>query len=64
MRMNKLIRGNTMPKFYAVRVGRKTGIFDSWTFVEKQVKGYPGAQFKSFTSKEEAEIICHQNQPK
>ena len=55
MRMNKLIRGNTMPKFYAVRVGRKTGIFDSWTFVEKQVKGYPGAQFKSFTSKEEAE---------
>ncbi len=44
-----------MPKFYAVRNGRKTGIFETWPIAEKQVKGFPGAQYKSFTSKEEAE---------
>lgn len=35
--------------------GRKTGIFTSWSECEKQVKGYQGARFKSFPTKEEAE---------
>ncbi|MFR1820593.1 MAG: viroplasmin family protein [Lactococcus petauri] len=44
-----------MPKYYAIRNGRKTGIFEIWSIAEKQVKGFPGAQYKSFTSKEDAE---------
>lgn len=42
-------------KFYVVWNGRKTGIFTTWSECEKQVKGYPGARFKSFSTKEEAE---------
>ena len=41
-------------KFYAVKQGYKTGLFDTWAECEKQVKGFPDALFKSFTTKEEA----------
>lgn len=41
-------------KFYAVRQGRKTGIFDSWEECEIQVKGFRGAEYKSFKEKEKA----------
>lgn len=44
----------TMAKFYAVKKGRKTGIFMSWAECEAQVKGFPGAIFKSFTTRQEA----------
>ncbi|WP_174713982.1 ribonuclease H family protein [Ligilactobacillus salitolerans] len=42
-------------KYYAVLKGRKKGMFSSWAECEKQVKGYPGAKFKSFTNKAEAD---------
>ena len=42
-------------KYYAVRVGRSTGIFGTWAECQKQVTGFPGAVFKSFTTIEEAE---------
>lgn len=42
-------------KFYAVRQGRKTGMFFTWDECKKQVMGYPGAIYKSFGTKEEAE---------
>lgn len=42
-------------KFYSVAAGRKTGIFTTWGEAEAQVKGYPGAKYKSFPSREEAE---------
>ena len=42
-------------KFYAVAVGRGCGIFTDWTTTEKQVKGFPGAIFKSFLNKADAE---------
>ncbi|KAI5928098.1 Caulimovirus viroplasmin-domain-containing protein [Camillea tinctor] len=42
------------PVFYAVRVGRKTGIFDTWEECREQVTGFSRAQFKSFPSKEQA----------
>lgn len=42
-------------KFYAVRQGRKTGMFLTWDECKKQVMGYPGAIYKSFGTKEEAE---------
>ena len=45
-------------KFYAVRQGRATGIFESWAECQKQVTGFPGAVFKSFTTIEEAEAFA------
>ncbi|AUB67288.1 ribonuclease H (plasmid) [Bacillus cereus] len=42
-------------KVYAVRKGRKTGIFYSWKECEMYVKGYSGAQYRSFPSKKEAQ---------
>lgn len=41
-------------KIYAVKKGRKTGIFLTWGECQKQVKGYPGAVFKSFKNQDEA----------
>jgi ribonuclease HI len=42
-------------KFYVVWAGRKTGIFKSWSECETQVKGFDGARFKSFATRELAE---------
>lgn len=48
-------------KYYAVRVGRNVGIYTTWADCEAQVKGYSGAQYKSFPTKEEAEnFVGHQ----
>ena len=41
-------------KYYAVRAGRKTGIFETWDECKKSVDGYSGAVFKSFKTKDEA----------
>ena len=46
----------SMGKFYAVRIGRETGVFNNWKDCELQVKGYPGAQYKSFLNIIEAEM--------
>ena len=42
-------------KYYAVKAGKKTGIFLTWEECKEQVNGFSGAAYKSFTSKEEAE---------
>jgi ribonuclease HI len=39
---------------YAVRKGKKVGMFNSWAECEKQVKGYSGAEFKKFKTEGEA----------
>nr|XP_019012066.1 uncharacterized protein I206_02904 [Kwoniella pini CBS 10737]OCF50847.1 hypothetical protein I206_02904 [Kwoniella pini CBS 10737] len=46
-----------MPKaaFYAVADGRKPGVYNTWAEAEEQVKGYPGAKFKKFPTKIQAE---------
>ena len=41
-------------KYYAVRKGRKTGVFETWDECKAAVSGFSGAAYKSFTSKEEA----------
>lgn len=41
-------------KVYAVRVGRTCGLFTNWPECQKQVAGFPGACYKSFTSAQEA----------
>lgn len=40
--------------FYAVKVGKKTGVFTSWEECEQSVKGYPNAKYKGFALEEEA----------
>lgn len=42
-------------KFYAVRIGKSPGIYHSWPDCLEQVKGFPKAVFKSFTSLTDAE---------
>ncbi len=42
-------------KYYVVWKGRTPGIFTSWMEAEKQIKGFAGAQYKSFGSLHEAE---------
>ena len=41
-------------KVYAVRVGRTCGLFTNWPECQKQVAGFHGARYKSFTSAQEA----------
>lgn len=41
-------------KFYAVRVGRVPGIYQTWGQAEEQIKGFSGAEFKAFDSEEDA----------
>ncbi|KYH34202.1 ribonuclease H [Clostridium tepidiprofundi DSM 19306] len=57
-------------KVYAVREGRRTGIFNSWKECEQQVKGYSGAEYKSFKTFDEAgeylnysnELLCEKEE--
>ena len=42
-------------KYYVVWKGVNPGVYDSWTDCQLQIKGYDGAQYKSFGTKEEAE---------
>ncbi|MDO5336744.1 MAG: ribonuclease H family protein [Eubacteriales bacterium] len=42
-------------KYYAVRKGRQTGVFEAWDECRRQVLGYAGAEYKSFITREEAE---------
>ena len=47
-------RKNMPKKFYAVRKGRKTGIFTTWDECRAQVHGFPCAEYKSFPTMEGA----------
>lgn len=49
-----------MGKFYAVKVGLKTGIFETWDECQKLVTGFKGAKYKSFKTKEEAEAYLNE----
>lgn len=42
-------------KFYAVKKGKKTGIFGTWEECQKCVNGYSGAVYKSFKTMQEAQ---------
>lgn len=41
-------------KYYAVRKGLMPGVYDSWDECKSQVHGFPGAEYKSFSTLEEA----------
>lgn len=44
-------------KYYAVRKGRKPGIYRSWPACQDQVSGYPNAEYKAFKDQAEAEAF-------
>ena len=41
-------------RYYAVKVGHKVGLFETWDECNKQINGYSGAIYKSFSTKKEA----------
>ena len=43
-----------MSKFYAVKKGKKTGIFNTWEECKQSVSNFSGAVFKSFKTEKEA----------
>ena len=44
-------------KYYAVRIGRTPGVYDTWDACKAMTQGYPGAVYKSFTDIEEATVF-------
>ena len=53
-----------MSKFYAVKNGKKTGIFSTWDECKEQVTGFKGAVYKSFKTLSEAEAFLERNEEK
>ncbi|RMD97061.1 MAG: ribonuclease H, partial [Bacteroidetes bacterium] len=47
-------------KYYVVWVGAKPGIYESWDQAKAQIAGFPGAKYKSFPTKAEAERAYRQ----
>ena len=46
-------------KYYAVRVGRHSGIYITWPEAQKEVSGFTGAVYKSFPTLVEAQEYMH-----
>lgn len=46
-------------KYYVVWDGVNPGIYNSWSECQEQIKGYPNAKYKSFSSMELAEAAYH-----
>lgn len=42
-------------KYYGVKRGKITGVFNSWQACKDSVEGYPGAEYKGFATLEEAQ---------
>lgn len=42
-------------KYYAIRRGRNTGVYETWAECEKQISGFPNARFKNFGTRSTAE---------
>ena len=48
----------TERKFYAVRVGRMTGVYRTWYEAHAVTHRHPGAVFQGFSMRAEAEAWC------
>lgn len=51
--------GKTRKSFYAVRVGREVGVYNTWAECQEQVHKYPGAVFKGFSDAAEAQAFVN-----
>lgn len=49
-----------MAKYYAVKTGRKPGIYKTWDECKQQVDKFKGAIYKSFTSLDEANAFINE----
>lgn len=47
--------------YYAVKVGRKPGIYQTWSDAEEQIKGFQNALYKGFSTLSEAETYMQSN---
>ena len=45
-------------KIYGVQVGRQPGVYETWDDCKAQVDGFPGAKFKGFLTREEAQAYA------
>jgi len=53
--MKNILKGNDfLKKYYAVKEGKKPGIYETWEECREQVNGYSGAVYKSFPDRESA----------
>lgn len=50
-------------KFYVVWAGRETGVFTDWATTHRHVNAFPGARYKSFTSRPEADEAFRSGKP-
>lgn len=50
-------------KFYVVWAGRQTGVFTDWPTAHQSVDGFPGAKFKSFATRAEADAAFKSGSP-
>lgn len=48
-------------KYYGVRKGKVTGVFKSWQECREAVDGYPGAEYRGFSTLEEAEAYLERS---
>ncbi|MCM1145161.1 MAG: viroplasmin family protein [Blautia sp.] len=46
-------------KYYAIRKGLTPGIYTSWEECQQNIKGVSGAEYKSFSTREDAETYLH-----
>ena len=49
--------------YYAVRTGRKPGIYPTWEACKAQVSGFSNARFKKFPTRELAEQYINVDKP-
>lgn len=49
-------------KYYAVKTGRRKGIFNTWEECKKQIECYSGAIYKSFSDYEDAKKFINDNE--
>jgi ribonuclease HI len=50
-------------KYYVVWQGRQTGVFTDWSTCSKHVDKFPGAKFKSYPTREEADAAFAHGRP-
>lgn len=48
-------------KYYAIKAGKKTGVFEDWNEVKDYVEGYSNSKFKSFSTLQEAKIYLEED---
>ncbi|KAG5791282.1 hypothetical protein H9Q69_009676 [Fusarium xylarioides] len=60
---SKMRKTANATKFYAVQKGREPGIYSNYDECQAQTTGFPGAKFKSFLTREDAQayVAGHEN---